>query len=168
MSGASDGRLGRILYRQLIRWCKTTDKALPLSALVPPVTLKPPHVEEKYLKKLASPRDEHWKHVSQLLPPKSMVEENQITIPIHTSEDAESLFKVVFRINAQVCSPELLKLRTSIAFDALKSLNELTSGLTALKHQRETHLDRTGVRYHVGQGNHGWSEVIVSMRLHPI
>jgi hypothetical protein len=159
MSGASDGRLGRILYRQLIRWCKTTDKALPLSSVVPPVTLKPPHVEEESLKKLASPPDAHWKHVSQLLPPKSMVEENHITIPIHTSEDAENLFKVVFRMNAEISSSEVLKLRTSVAFDALKSLNELTRGLKSLKDQREKHLDRTDVHYHVGQGKHAaWTE----------
>jgi hypothetical protein len=114
-------------------------------------------VAEESLKKLTSPPDAHWKHVSQLLPPKSKVEEHRITIPIHTSEDAGNLFRVVFRMNAGISSPEVLKHQTSMAFDTLKSLNTLTRGLKLLKEQREQHLDRTGVLYHIGQGKQDWS-----------
>ena len=71
---------------------------------------------------------------------------------MHTSEDAENLFRVVFRMNAEISSPEMLKYQISMAFDALKSLNELTSALKSFKEQRESHLDRTGVLYHIGQG----------------
>jgi hypothetical protein len=114
-------------------------------------------VAEESLKKLNSPPDAYWKHVSQLLPPKSKVEAHQITIPIHTLEDAENLFRAVFRMNSGSSSPEVLKHQISVAFDALKSLNELTRGLKTFKEQREIHLDRTGVRYHVGQGKQDWS-----------
>jgi hypothetical protein len=159
MSGAStnNGRLGRILYRQLIRWCRETDKAHPLSSVVPPVTLTTPLVAEESLKKLISPPDAHWQYVSQLLPQKSKVEAHQITIPIHTSDDAGNLFRVVFRMNAGISSPEVLKHQTSMAFDALKSLNKLTRGLKSSKKLREQHLDRTGVRFHIGQGKQDWS-----------
>ena len=149
-SSETNSRLGRTLYRQLMRWCKATDKALPLSSFVPPVTLKPPHVEETSLIELASP-DEYWSKVSQLLPAKSKVEPHQITIPIHNSQDAANFFRVIFRMN-KVATPETFKQRVSVAFEALKSLNELTGGLNALREQRDKHLDRTGVLYHVGQG----------------
>lgn len=150
-SAADNGRLGRNLYRQLIRWCRNTDKMIPLSSFVPPVTLKPPHVEEESLQKLAS-HDADFQHVSGLLPSNSKVEAHQMTVPVANSKDAESLFRVVFRMNQGDASQEVFKQRISTAFEALKSLNQLTGGLTSLQEQREKHLDRDGVLYHVGEG----------------
>jgi len=151
-SSSNNNRLGRTLYRQLIRWCRNTDKAIPLSSFVPPVTLKAPHVEEESLDKLALHIPD-WEQVSGLLPPNSKVEAHQMIVPIFSSEDAANLFRVVFRMNNQKDpSPEVFKQRITTAFEALKSLNQLTGGLTSLKEQREKHLDRDGVFYHVGQG----------------
>ena len=143
-SAADNSRLGRNLYRQLIRWCKNTDKAIPLSSFIPPVTLKPPHVEQASL--------QNWQHFSGLaLPPNSKVQAHQMTVPIANSEDAANLFRVVFRMNRGETNHEVFKQRISTAFEALKSLNQLSSGLASLLEQREKHLDRDGVLYCVGQ-----------------
>lgn len=148
-SAADNGRLGRNLYRQLIRWCRNTDETIPLASFVPPVTLKPPHVEEESLQKLAESDDTDWQH---MLPPNTKVEDHQMTVPIANAKDAESLFRVVFRMNQNDASQKVFKQRISTAFEALKSLNQLTGGLSSLQEQREKHLDRDGVLYHVGQG----------------
>lgn len=54
-------------------------------------------------------------------------------------------------MNSSETDPQVFKQRISTAFEALKSLNQLTGGLTSLEEQREKHLDRTGVEYNVGQ-----------------
>ena len=163
-SSSNNDRLGRTLYRQLIRWCRNTDRAIPLSSFVPPVTLKPPHVEQESLQKFAS-KDDDWTRVSQLLPSNSKVEPHQMIVPIANAEDAANLFRVVFRMNnVEDTSQEVFKQRISTAFEALKSLNQLTGGLESLKEQREKHLDRTGVLYRVGQGRITWYVCFVFIR----
>jgi len=163
-SSSNNNRLGRTLYRQLIRWCRNTDKLIPLSSFVPPVTLKPPHIEEESLQKLALQSDADMEHVSHLLPPKSKVEAHQMTVPILNAEDAENLFRAVFRMNNQnEASPQVFKQRISTAFEALKSLNQLTGGLNSLIEEREKHLDRTGVLYHVGQGKNVLYYCVISV-----
>jgi hemimethylated DNA binding protein len=142
-SAADNSRLGRNLYRQLIRWCRNTDKTIPLSSFVPPVTLKPPHVEQESL--------QNWEYFSGLLPPHSKVQAHQMTVPIATSEDAANLFRVIFRMNREETNHEVFKQRISTAFEALKSLNQLSGGLASLQEHREKHLDRDGVLYCVGQ-----------------
>lgn len=152
-SSSNNDRLGRNLYRQLIQWCRNTDNIIPLSSFVPPVTLKPPHVDQESLEKLSQQETADWQYVSTLLPPNSKVQSHQMTVPILNSNDAANLFRVVFRMNnVQDASAEEYKQRISTAFEALKSLNQLTGGLKSLQQERERHLDRTGVLYRVGQG----------------
>jgi heat shock protein HspQ len=153
----NNDRLGRTLYRQLIRWCRSTNSLIPLSSFVPPVTLKPPHVEQESLQKLASSSSSSdaadWQYLHDLLPTNSKVESHQMTVPIANANDAAKFFHVVFSMNNQAehVSPEVFKQRISTAFEALKSLNQLTSELSSIEQQREKHLDRTGVLFHVGQ-----------------
>lgn len=124
---------------------------------MPPVTLKPPHVEQESLAKLAASSSSDaadWQYLHDLLPPNSKVESHQMTVPIANANDAAKFFHVVFSMNNQAdenVSQQVFKQRISTAFEALKSLNQLTSELTSIEQQREKHLDRTGVFFHVGQ-----------------
>lgn len=146
-SSAQD-RLGRTLYRQLLRWCQDTGDDIPLAKYVPPVTTMPPIVDEAALKRLA---DGQEGFIRQLLPSNTILEEHQMTVPLRKASDIRNFFRAVYRMNMVSTDQETQKKRVSMAFETLKSVNELTGALKDVQAQRGKHLDRAGVDFSVGQ-----------------
>jgi hypothetical protein len=128
-------RIALALYRQVLRWCDSTEDHFPLSYFVPPIYLKPPQLDEERLRLLATGDDKLPVRPS-MFPPQTKIEENQITCPIHSSDDIKSYARAVFRMNEGPTSPENQKERISAAFDGIKSLSELTGLLEKLKEYR--------------------------------
>lgn len=141
-------RLPLTLYRQLINWCNHTDERIPLSHFIPPVSLSPPEIEASRLKELLSSEE-----LRAQFPPKSIFKERSIISPIHNASMAKLFFRAVFRLNKDTPggSAEHQKIRVSLAFDALRSLNELTGAIETLEKKRALHIDRNGVTFGVGQ-----------------
>jgi hypothetical protein len=149
---AGKQRISLALYRQLLRWCDDTEDNVPLDYYIPPVYMKPPQIDEQSLRLLAA-GDENSRVKASMFPPKSLIDEKHITCPVHTSADARSFLRAVFRLNAATTTnPDDQKQRISLAFEGLKSLSELTQALEELKKNRETHMDRDNVTFRVGQG----------------
>lgn len=107
--------------------------------------LSPPEIDEKGLFNFTSSRKD-------LLPKEWIVREDQLTVPIKHVSDVKALVRGVFRINAKATTPELEKKRTSVAFELLRELSELSEMLDNQKKERDEHMDRTGVAFSVGQG----------------
>lgn len=85
-------------------------------------------------------------------PPNSILQSNQITCPIHNSKDARDFFRAVFRLNKAVTNDATIqKQRVSLAFEGIRSLNELTQALKILKQNRAKHVLRDSVEFRVGQ-----------------
>lgn len=151
----SKSRITIALYRQLLGWSKSIDDDVPLSYYIPPVHLSPPQIDPKNLnsiKELAFPEN-------------TIVDDNQITVPIHKASDVRAFFRGVFRINSGPTNPDKLKQRISLAFDGLKSLNELSQAIDDLKTKQKNHIDRDNVKFRVGQvvrhKEEEWRAVIV-------
>jgi len=115
----------------------------------------------------------------RLLPRKTELEPQSMTVPIHSSSDLKGFFQVIFRLNKGhadhdaavagdfdgaktlmttssstrnvVDNPEYLKQRISVAFEALKSLNQFTGVIEELKERRDAHIDRHNVEFRIGQ-----------------
>ena len=122
-ASAGKQRIIITLYRQLLRWCDETQVEVPLSFYVPPVYLEPPKVDGQSLKLLASNSPDSPVPQS-MLPSKSLIEENQLTVPIHSSSDARAFFRSVFRLNSRGTgdeenTEEIQKQRISLAFEGL-------------------------------------------------
>lgn len=142
-------RLGRTLYRQLLRWCKDTGSEIPLSSYVPPVTTMPPIVDEGALKRLSEGKEEA---IRNLLPSNTIFEDNMMTVPLRKASDIQNFFRAVYRMNMNSdVTAEVQKQRVSMAFETLKSVNELTGALEDIQKEREKHLNREGVHFSVGQ-----------------
>lgn len=165
---AQPDRLSRALYRQLLQWCSTRQKidpSIPLSLLVAPVHLTAPAEVDSYRCELlahnfyeerqsASPEEDadaadvRW--ARKLLPSRAQVKPTQLTAPIDSISDLKNLFGVIYRLNRRG-KTEYQKERITAAFEALKSLNQLTGGLDSIHSRREQHADRDGVKFRVGQ-----------------
>lgn len=146
-------RIGLTLYRQLIAWCKGTDSNIPLSHFIPPITLQPPRIDEQALQSLAETGDvQKNKGQQSMFPPGTLIHANKLSSPIQSSDDLLSFIRGIFRLNAKEKNPEAQKEHISLAFDTLRSLNELSEALTDLKKSREAHADRENVKFRIGQG----------------
>lgn len=139
------------LYRQVLRWCESTEDNFPLSYFVPPIYLKPPQVDAESLRLLAT-GDEKSRIHSSMIPSKSKIEEHQATYFIQSTHDIKAYARVMFRLNSRQSNPDIQKQRVTAAFEGIKSLNELTVLLESFKENRERHMDRENVRFRVGQG----------------
>lgn len=119
-----------------------------MSHFIPPVSLSPPEIEASRLKELLSSEE-----LRAQFPPKSIFKERSIISPIHNASMAKLFFRAVFRLNKDTPggSAEHQKIRVSLAFDALRSLNELTGAIETLEKKRALHIDRNGVTFGVGQ-----------------
>uniref|UniRef100_A0A7S4MNA2 Hemimethylated DNA-binding domain-containing protein n=2 Tax=Odontella aurita TaxID=265563 RepID=A0A7S4MNA2_9STRA len=178
-SPPSDSRsiLARTVYRQLLRWCDAMGGDAPLDP-VPPVTLAPPRVDGGALQKLAAARVSgagHWydggsddassssseedfgsgiENLALTIPKGSIVDEGMITMPAGSVSDVRSVIRVAYRLNAAGVVPDddqTVRDRVDLAFEALKSLNELSLAIEDRRASRERNRDREGVQYHVGQ-----------------
>lgn len=144
---AGKHRISLALYRQLLRWCKETEDDIPLSYFIPPVHMAAPQIDGDRLKSMTEEQRTKF-------PTNSIVEtkENHITCPIHNVSDARDFFKTVFRLNqAPDKDVNIQKQRITLAFEGIKSLNELTQALQTLKQNRAKHVLRDGVEFRVGQ-----------------
>ena len=142
---ASKQRISLALYRQLLRWCNETETDIPLSYFVPPVYMAPPQIDENVLKGLTETDKSKF-------PSNSIIEGNQITCPIHNSSDAKDFFRAIFRLNrTPATDAEVQKQRISLAFEGIRSLNELSQALQTLKKNRSKHVLRDGVEFRIGQ-----------------
>ncbi len=138
-------RISIALYRQLLRWCKETDDDIPLSYFVPPVHMTAPQIDVERLLLLTGEEKSKF-------PANSIIETNQITCAIHNSLDARDFFRAVFRLNkAPTKDDKMKKQRVTLAFEGIRSLNELTQALKTLKQNRAKHVLRDGVEFRVGQ-----------------
>eukprot|EP00934_Nitzschia_sp_Nitz4_P007934 Nitzschia sp. Nitz4//scaffold20_size174350//19231//21539//NITZ4_002080-RA/size174350-processed-gene-0.260-mRNA-1//1//CDS//3329541743//7924//frame0 len=141
-------RVSLALYRQLLRWCNENDEDLPLSHFVPPVYMAPPQVDADKLKEYAASEE-----LKAHFPPKSIITDANITCPIHTTKAAKDFFRVVFRLNGgtQDINPDHQKEQVTLAFEAIRSLNELSTALVTLKRNRASHSIQDHVQFQVGQ-----------------
>jgi len=102
--------------------------------------------------------------VRTMLPPQAEITRTTLTVPIHTVQDVQNVIRSVFRLNMSNTPNDdddndddknekgYQKQRLAATFTALKSLNELSDGyLDAIQVQRQSHMDRTGVAFRVGQ-----------------
>lgn len=144
-------RITVALYRQLLQWSNSVSDDIPLSYYIPPVYLSPPRIDRDTLK-LMSVKSGDSKVAASIFPKNTIVKENQLVVPIRNSADVKKLFRGIFRLNCKPANPDKQKERISLAFDGLRSLNELSKALKDSAKERETHLDREHVNYRVGQG----------------
>ena len=145
-------RIALTLYRQLIAWCRETDNDIPLSHFIPPITLQPPRVEEQGLRFLAEAVVGSHRVKRSMFPSETTFHPNKLTSPILNSSDLLSFFRAIFRLNMVESNSEIQKQHISLAFDALRSLNELSDALNDLKTKREAHQNRENIEFRVGQG----------------
>ena len=117
----SKALIGRALYRQLVRWCKSVGGTdIPLSHLIPPVSLTAPRIDGEALKLLASlPTDERGEYVisndvnggsdggcdlvriHRMLPRDAIVDDNLLICPVRRAvPDLVGLIRAVYRINS--------------------------------------------------------------------
>jgi len=141
-------RLGRALYRQLIRWCLDTGDDIPLTSYVPPVTTMSPIVDSDALKRLA---DGNSPGIRELLPLNAIIEHHQMTIPIRNCYDMKNFFRAMYRMNSTTRRTQDQRDQVSFALKTLKSLNELTEALQEVRSEREKHLNREKVKLSIGQ-----------------
>lgn len=115
--------IGRTLYRQLMRWCKTVGGTdIPMSHLIPPVSLTAPRIDGEALKRLASlPTDERGEYIvgttsssdgcnddgddltriHNMLPKDAIVDDNLLICPVRRAvPDLIGLIRAVYRINS--------------------------------------------------------------------
>lgn len=114
--------IGRTLYRQLTRWCKTVGATdLPMSHLIPPVSLTAPRIDGEALKRLSSlPTDERGEYIvgtsssdgsnggdqelfriHNMLPKDAIVDDNLLICPVRRAvPDLIGLIRAVYRINS--------------------------------------------------------------------
>jgi heat shock protein HspQ len=168
---SSHKRIALMLYRQLLRWCDETDKNIPLSQSIPPIHMSPPQINPDSLLALiessgilkstnASENDDGVKsksvesspYSSVFSPRTSSIEKSGITIhSVPTSAEAKEIVKAVFRMNASTIEEQDRKNQLSLAFEWIKTLNELTQQLEEMKTNRRNHQNREGVDFRVGQ-----------------
>lgn len=124
-----------------------------------------PQIEANRLADLSE--RERW-----MFPANSILEANQITCPIRNSADARNFFRAIFRLNrapnTTANSEEVHKQRITLAFEGIRSLNELSRGLQGLKQNRAKHVLRDGVKFFVGQvvkhKTEDWRGVVIGWR----
>ena len=150
-------RISLTLYRQLLRWCKATDPALPLASFVPPVHLCAPEQVDPFRMEVLSQTsgdidDMAVRRARHLLPDKTYLKRSSMTVPIASALDLHHFFQAIFRLNSGATSASVhRKQQISVAFEALKSLNEMTGGIQSLLLRRKRHELRDNVAFHVGQ-----------------
>jgi hypothetical protein len=164
-SASKKQRVPLTLYRQLLRWCDDTEVGIPLSIYVPPFGIQPPQVDGLALRALAESANNNSSDIGvedstarvkpSMFPPNTVIQSHHLTCPIRNSADARSFFRAIFRLNAGQINPEARKQHIAMAFEALKSLNELNEALDDLKRTRNSRMDRENVRFRVGQGRFG-------------
>mmetsp|Transcript_324 Transcript_324/g.521 ORF Transcript_324/g.521 Transcript_324/m.521 type:complete len:521 (+) Transcript_324:85-1647(+) len=181
-------RLGKTLYRQIIRWCDRTGQ-VPFDP-IPPVTLIPPLVNQTVLQQVANewtfrriesstpnlninPAETSRLHANGVildyLPRESLVEQKKMVLPIRNASSLRGIVRAVFRMNRLGEFPEYdteckedvkgfgdnndeaVKKRIQLAFEAMKSLNDLSAMLEERELEREAHWDNAGVQFFVGQ-----------------
>jgi hypothetical protein len=144
-------RITLTLYRQLLEWTKSVEDDVPLSSFIPPIHMSPPQIDQTSLRLMAT-NDNNSRVDASIFPEGTIVKENQLTIPIRNASDVKNFFRGVFRLNSAPANPDKQKQRISLAFEGLKSLNELTQALEDFQRRRENHTDRENVAFRVGQG----------------
>ena len=159
-SGAGNNSLlVRTIYRQLLKWCRTTGPNVPIGP-IPPVTLAPPRIASEALRSLAAAADTDGNTplkqggmagLRRQLPRNSLVDANMMVVPISTAPDLRGLFRAVFRLNSADKDPAVMKGHVALAFDAVKSLNELSAAIVHRKNARIDHAQREGVVFRVGE-----------------
>ena len=165
---AAPSRVSRTLYRHLLKWCRATDACLPLTQWLPPICLRAPEeVEPYHLEMLATtnnnndPAVQLARHTLR----QAQFHKHHLVVPVTHSGDLRNFFRVIFRINSYLPLEETYqKKRIDNAFQALKSLNQLSSE-TIAPFAQQRRIDRNGVHFSVGQvvrhGEQKWRGVIV-------
>lgn len=178
-------QVARTLYKQLLRWTKRTGYEVPLDPM-PPLNLVPPMVHEAALKSVSSyynnnnnmvetpskltKHEKHLYNLTKKLPSNSIVDENKMLIPLENVTEIKKIIQMVFRMNHVDEDLGFTKQRISLAFEFLKSLNELSGVLDKRKKKHLENMDRTGVKFHIGQvvqHQTGWRAVVVGWKRLP-
>ena len=164
--------ISKTLYKQIIKWTKETGD-VPFDP-IPPLTLAPPMVDKSALEHLSflqnnnsttSSKTQNDERLIKLLPTNTIFDSHQIIIPIEDSLSVQNTVKFIFGMNhpstintntsnSTISSEEqlsILKDRTSLGFEVLKSLNQLSNTLNQRKQSRKQHMNRQNVSYHIGQ-----------------
>lgn len=196
-------RVPRTLYRQLLSWCRQYkdvpfDGVPPLTLTPPQVNSRAlqrlrsmrSFLDSNQIKDSATSR---WSHPAHFAVYNSnvSVDDNMIVFPaVHDANELKDVIRSVFWLNnasttsntesldknkrEQAFSSEDEKEQIALAFDAIKSCNQLSSSeLDSRRNKRQVSIeirsneseDALNVKYHVGQviqqKNLGWRGVIV-------
>lgn len=180
-SSITQSLLARTVYRQLLRWCDAVGHEVPLDPVPPVTLTPPRVDAEALRSLAAarvSGDASHWydggggsnvdksdessssevgcviEQLSRIVPAGSMVDEGMITMPAESVSDVRNVIRVAYGLNAAGGHPsdaQVVRDRVHLAFEALKSLNELSRAIEDRQATRERNADREGVLYHVGQ-----------------
>ncbi|KAL9190868.1 hypothetical protein ACHAXT_000574 [Thalassiosira profunda] len=200
-------RVPKTLYRQLLSWCRKYDD-VPFNPL-PPVTLQPPQVNPVALKRLKGMRtflnaneieDSPCEDMGQTHPAHFAlhnedvaVKENMIIFPeIRDANELRAVIRAVYWLNNESTIAGIegddakptqkegdTKEQITLAFEAIKSCNELSStDLESKRSRRQLSIevrqgggDYPSIEYHVGQvvqhKSKKWRGVVVGWTLKP-
>lgn len=93
--------------------------------------------------------------IAKQMPINTIVREHQITVPMHNADDIRKATRMIYKLNSIGPQSRLdldcIKDRVNLGFEVFKSLNQLSELLDGRKLSREKHMDRLGVKFHVGQ-----------------
>jgi hemimethylated DNA binding protein len=141
--------VGRALYRESLRWCKENEMAMaPISNLIPVQIFSTPVIEESSLQRLYH-GDEM--ELQKLLPVNSIVRNDRIFVSFESISEIRDFWRAIFRMNILPREGDVYRVRISAALSSMKALNALTKKINEIEKSRESHLDREGVTFRIGQ-----------------
>jgi len=94
------------------------------------------------------------------VPRTAVVTDSKLTLTLTNTSEVRDVTRLVYRLNQETTGGgvsgeeedrKVLKDRTSLGFEALRSLNQLSELLEKRKDARESHMNREGVYFHIGQ-----------------
>jgi Hemimethylated DNA-binding protein YccV like len=145
----SKAPVGRALYRQALRWCKDNEKTkAPISHLIPVQIFSTPIIEKSSLQRLYSGEETG---IKRILPLNSIVKEDGIFVSFETISEIRDFWRAAFRMNKHSRDEDVHRVRISAAFSSMKGLNELSKKVNEIEKSRESHCDREGVTFRIGQ-----------------
>jgi len=174
-------KISRVIYRQLLRWCDRTGTIpfdpIPPVTLSPPLVNKAllqqlsadDTMNNNYNINTSNKINNDDKNdvlKMILLNNAAVVQQSKIVMPVYDSSSLRDIIRVAYRLSMlsqhfdhqesndddDTKFNDAMKKRVNLSFEAIKALNELSVGmLEERKRERDHHIDRSGVLFHIGQ-----------------
>ena len=92
-------------------------------------------------------------YISSLLPPRSTVEKNRLTLHVQDLESIRKSIQIGFRMSGRGLDEETFQKNIALGFDTLRNLKEHIQPLLEKRlKERQQHMNRDGIYFSVGQG----------------